>query len=57
MNSANGKKVADVRNDVAKQTATVKTKNLDFWLLQNLSIMQKLSIKEPVAWREVDTPG
>lgn len=31
--------------------------NLNSWLLENINIMEELSIIEPTSWREVDTPG
>ena len=30
---------------------------LNSWLMQNIQIMQELTIIEPANWREVDTPG
>lgn len=30
---------------------------LDSWLLENINIMEELSVFEPTSWREVDTPG
>ena len=31
--------------------------DLDFWLMQNIKIMETLTIKEPVAWSEQDVGG
>lgn len=30
---------------------------LNFWLLENMKIMEELTIKEPVSWSEVDWGG
>lgn len=32
----------------------INKKKLDFWLLQNLKIMEEISISQPVSWIEVD---
>ena len=37
--------------------STLNSAKLNAWLLQNIQIMQELTEKEPVCWREVDTPG
>ena len=31
--------------------------DLDFWLMQNIKIMETLTVKEPVAWSEQDVGG
>lgn len=31
--------------------------DLDFWLMQNIKIMESLTVKEPVAWSEQDVGG
>ena len=31
--------------------------DLDFWLTQNIKIMETLTVKEPVAWSEQDVGG
>ena len=31
--------------------------DLDFWLMQNIKIMETLTVKEPVAWSEQDDGG
>ena len=31
--------------------------DLDFWLMQNIKIMETLTVKEPVAWSEQDFGG
>lgn len=36
---------------------TNKQKKLNAWLLMNQAIMRDLTVKEPVCWSEVDTPG
>ena len=39
----------------------VESKNtgmlLNFWLLENMRIMEELTVKEPVSWSEVDWGG
>lgn len=30
---------------------------LDFWLMQNIKIMEALTVKEPVSWSEQDWGG
>ena len=32
-------------------------RDLDFWLMQNIKIMETLTVKEPVAWSEQDVGG
>mgnify|MGYP006920141210 CR=1 FL=1 len=31
--------------------------SLNFWLLENMKIMEKLTVKEPVSWSEQDWGG
>lgn len=36
---------------------TVSERELDYWLLKNTNLMEKLTIEEPSCWFELDTPG
>lgn len=48
-----------VRNDPEVETPRIEidTKRLDSWLIENLRVMEELTLMEPICWREVDTPG
>ena len=45
------------RPDVKTPSVEIDTKKLDSWLIENLRIMEELTLLEPICWREVDTPG
>lgn len=47
-------RVDDVKMASVCQETEVDINKLDFWLLQNLKIMESLTVKEPVSWIEVD---
>lgn len=35
----------------------INPKKLNAWLLENMRIMEELTVVESSSWREVDTPG
>ena len=43
--------------EVTKQQNKDVQKSLNYWLLENMKIMEKLTIKEPVSWSEQDWGG
>lgn len=45
-----------VRVRTKNQNEKVK-KILDYWLLENMKVMEKLTVKEPISWSEQDWGG
>lgn len=44
----------DIQVTSVCQDAETDINKLNYWLLQNLNIMESLTIKEPVSWSEQD---
>lgn len=53
------KEIIDTKNCDANNKASVDEMQtaLNYWLLENMKIMEKLTIKEPVSWSEQDWGG
>ena len=53
------KEIIDTENCDAKDNASIDEMQiaLNYWLLENMKIMEKLTIKEPVSWSEQDWGG
>ena len=53
------KEIIDTKNCDANNKASIDEMQtaLNYWLLENMKIMEKLTIKEPVSWSEQDWGG
>lgn len=53
------KEIIDTDNYDANNKASIDEMQtaLNYWLLENMKIMEKLTIKEPVSWSEQDWGG
>ena len=53
------KEIVDTENCDANNKASIDEMQtaLNYWLLENMKIMEKLTIKEPVSWSEQDWGG
>lgn len=53
------KEIIDTKNCDANNNASIDEMQtaLNYWLLENMKIMEKLTIKEPVSWSEQDWGG
>ena len=53
------KEIIDTKNCDAKDNASIDEMQiaLNYWLLENMKIMEKLTVKEPVSWSEQDWGG
>lgn len=53
------KEIIDTENCDANNKASIDEMqtSLNYWLLENMKIMEKLTIKEPVSWSEQDWGG
>lgn len=47
----------DVHEIHEQQPAKEAEAALNYWLLENMKIMEKLTVKEPVSWSEQDWGG
>lgn len=47
--------MATMENTLDKEC--ISEKELDYWLMKNTNLMEKLSVEEPSCWLESDTPG
>lgn len=48
--------LVEEENDIEIKEKNVETK-LNYWLLENMKIMEELTVKEPVSWSEQDCGG
>ena len=53
------KEIIDTENCDANNKASIDEMQtaLNYWLLENMKTMEKLTIKEPVSWSEQDWGG
>ena len=53
------KEIIDTKNCDANNKASIDEMQtaLNYWLLENMKIMEQLTIKEPVSWSEQDWGG
>ena len=53
------KEIIDTKNCDANNKASIDEMQtaLNYWLLENMKIMEKLTVKEPVSWSEQDWGG
>lgn len=53
------KEIVDTENCDANNKVSIDEMQtaLNYWLLENMKIMEKLTIKEPVSWSEQDWGG
>ena len=55
----NEEDIRDTERKLIKANASIDEMQtaLNYWLLENMKIMEKLTIKEPVSWSEQDWGG
>ena len=52
--------ISDAGNEILEigsEILEIGSKKLNSWLIENMKIMEELTIAESSSWREIDTPG
>lgn len=47
----------ETKNIVEKESKKIDSKELDYWLMQNVKAMEELTVLQPACWAEADHPN